>query len=127
MDTHLFNKKGVKRELALVFDDGDNILECIKQAMQGHGITEVNVEEAEGAIKEGAINYFERSSYRDAKLNNNRLMRVSGNFKLSYGDLFGKMNIFTYDKPPLQGTFVKGKAAQGLVLKLSFIEFIDPK
>ena len=54
-------------------------------------------------------------------------MRVSGNFKLSYGELYGKMNVFTFDKPPIQGTVVRAKAKAGFSLKLSFVELVDSK
>lgn len=124
-DAHLFTKKGRKQILTLVLDDGDNILDCIKAAMKEHNVQEVSVEEAEGAIKNGVINFFERSSYKTADLKDSRVMRVSGNFKLSYGDLYGIMKISTFDKPPLQGTLVKGRANEGFTIKLSFIEFVD--
>ena len=127
IDAHIFNKRGVKKELTLVLDEGDSILDSVKRAMGEHNVPEVNVEEAEGTIKEGAINFFERSSYRNAQLRNSRVIRVSGNFKLSYGELYGTMKIFTYDKPPLHGTLVKGAAAQGFTLKLSFVELVDAK
>ena|SRR3989338_2590854 len=125
IDAHLFNKKGVKRTLELILDDGDNVLDCVKSAMQEHNVAEANVEGAEGSLKNGVINFFERSSYKTADLNNNRIMRVSGIFKLSYGELYGNMKIFTYDKPPLQGTLVKAKANEGFRLTLSFVEFVD--
>ncbi|HLC79711.1 MAG TPA: DUF296 domain-containing protein [archaeon] len=125
IDAHLFNKRGVKNYLTLILDEGDNILGCIKSAMNEHKITEVNIEEAEGNFRDGVINYFERSSYKTAELNGNQIMRVSGNFKMSYGDLYGKMNVATFDKPPLQGTLVRGSAKAGFTLKLSFIQFID--
>ena len=131
IDTHMhakiFTQKGVKKFVELFFDEDDSILEGVKKAMQEHNLAEVNVEEADGVIKGGAINFFERSSYGSKELSDSRVMRVSGNFKLSYGELYGQMKIFTYDKPPLQGTLVRGKARAGFSLKLSFIEFVDSK
>ncbi len=124
IDAHLFNKKGVRGELTLLLDDGDSILDSVKKAMAEHNIREATLEEAEGTIKDGVINFFERSNYGTAVLKGNRVMRVSGTFKLSYGDLYGTMKISTFDKPPLQGTLVKGKADDGFKLKLSFIQLV---
>ena len=125
IDAHLFNKKGVKKAIELIFDEDDNIIDGIKSAMQEHNVSEANVEEAEGLMKEVTVNYFERSSYQSKTAKDAKIMRVSGNFKLSYGELYGKMNVFTFDKPPLQGTVVRAKARAGFSLKLSFIHLVD--
>src|SRR3989344_4917088 len=125
IDAHIFNKRGVKRQIELFFDEDDSILDSIKSAMNEHNVREVNIEEADGTMKEAVVNYFERSSYQSKVLKDASIMRVSGNFKLSYGDLYGKMNIATFDKPPVQGTLVRGSAKAGFTLKLSFIQFID--
>ena len=113
IDAQLFKKKGVRKTLTLELDDGDSILDCIKSALAEHNIKEANVESAEGTFKDGVINFFERNSYGTADLKGHQVMRVSGIFKLSYGDLYGTMKISTFDKPPLQGTFVKGHANAG--------------
>ncbi|HLC92242.1 MAG TPA: hypothetical protein VJH23_00890 [archaeon] len=127
IDAHIFNKKGMKKTIELFFDEDDNILEGVKSAMQEHNVSEVNVEEADGVLKELTVNYFERSSYQSKVSRDSRVMRVSGNFKLSYGELYGKMNVFTFDKPPIQGTVVRAKAKAGFSLKLSFVELVDSK
>ena len=64
IDAHIFNKKGMKKTIELFFDEDDNILEGVKSAMQEHNVSEVNVEEADGVLKELTVNYFERSSYQ---------------------------------------------------------------
>ncbi len=124
-DAHLFMKKGVKKNLTLVLDEGDSVLDSVRKAMQEHNVKEVTVEEADGTLKDGVINFFERNNYGSAQLKDTRVLRVSGNFKLSYGDLYGKMNISTFDKPPLQGTLVRAKAGEGFKLVLSFVELVD--
>ncbi len=125
IDAALFSKKGLRRSLTLILDEGDSIIDSIKASMQEHGLNEVRIEGAEGAVQETTINYFERSQFRSTVLNGNRIMVASGNYKLSYGELFGTFKLATEDKPPIQGTLVKGKAAQGLTINLSFIEYVD--
>lgn len=124
-DSYLFNKKGVKRNLTLILDEDDNILDSIKVGMQKHGINEAKIESVEGMIKECLINYFEHNNFKSQILKNAPIMVASGSFKLSYGDLYGSMKIATAQKPPIQGTLVKGKASQDLTIKMSFVEYID--
>ena len=125
IDAHLFKKKGVRRTLRLILDEGDGILESIKASMKEHGINEVKVESVEGNVKDCLINFFERNQFKSLTLSGNKVMIASGGFKLSYGDLFGSLKIATEDKPPMHGTVVRGKAAQGLTINLSFMEFLD--
>ena len=125
IDAHIFKKKGVKRFIDLYFDEDDSVLEGIKGAMVEHKVSEVNVEEADGVLKEVTVNYFERSSYQSKTAKDSRVMRVSGNFKLNFGELYGKMNVFTFDKPPIQGTVVRARARAGFSLKLFFIGLVD--
>ncbi len=125
IDAALFNKKGVRHSLTLILDEGDGILESIKAAMLEHHINDVKIEGAEGAVQEAVINYFERSQFKSSTLSGNRIMIATGNYKLSYGELFGTFKLATEDKPPMQGTLVRGKAAQGLTINLSFMEYVD--
>ncbi len=125
IDAALFTKKGVRRTLTLILDEGDGILESIKAAMLEHKINDVKIESVEGCVQEAVINYFERNMFKSSTLKGNRIMIASGNYKLSYGELFGTFKLATEDKPPMQGTLVKGKAAQGLTINLSFMEYLE--
>ncbi|VVB99480.1 Uncharacterised protein [uncultured archaeon] len=125
MESQIFRKKGVRRYLTLVLDEGDGMLESIKASMLEHAVYDVKIEAVEGNVQEAVINYFERNQFRSSTLKGNEIMIASGNFKLSYGELFGTFKLATGDKPPMQGTLVKGKAANGLTISLSFIEYIS--
>lgn len=124
-DAYIFNKKGVKRSLTLILDEGDGILESIKQGMVQHGLKEVTIDGVEGKVKEAVINYFERNQFKSSVLKGSSVMLASGTYKLSYGDLYGTMKIATADKPPMHGTLVKGTAHEGFTIKLSFVELVD--
>ncbi len=124
-DAHLFNKKAIKRNLTLILDEDDGILESIKAGMEKYRINEAKIESMEGKVKECLINYFERNNFKSQILKNAPILMASGSFKLSYGDLYGSMKIATAEKPPMQGTVVKGKACQDLTIKMSFLEYID--
>ena len=122
VDAFLFNKKGIKKNLVLILDEDDGVIECIKQGMQEHKLDLIKVESIEGSIKEAVINYFEGGHFKSAVIKNKPLLKCSGNFKLNYGELFGQMEIVTDERPPIHGTLVRAKANQDLKITLSFIE-----
>ena len=125
IDAAIFMKKGVKCHLTLSLDEDDSIIDCIKRAMVEHKIYDVTIESVEGKFKEATINYFERNQFKSQVLRGNSVMIASGNYKLSYGELFGTFKVATNDKPPIQGTLVKGRAHQGFTIVLSFTEYVD--
>jgi len=125
IDTHLFNKKGVKKYLSLELEDGEGILESIKKGMEEHGLKEVKVEKIEGPVEEILINYFEKGAFKSSVLRDCNIMIASGNFKLSYGEIFGQTKVVTDAKPPMHGSLVRGKAKDGLKLSLSFVELVE--
>lgn len=121
-DAILFNKKGIRKNLSLILDEGDDIVSCIRQGMKEHDLSEARVDGMEGKIREGIANYMSGSHYKSKSLNNQEIIMASGSYKLSFDELFGSMNITTGGKPPITATFVKGKACQNLKIILSFIE-----
>ncbi|MBI5884787.1 hypothetical protein HZB89_01670, partial [archaeon] len=126
-DAILFNKKGTRKSLSLILDEGDDIVSCIRQGMKEHCLSEARVDGMEGKIREGIANYMSGSHYKSKKLDNQEIIMASGGYKLSFDELFGSMNITTGGKPPITATFVKGKACQNLKVMLSFIEIEGDK
>ena len=125
IDSQLFDKKGVKRTLTLVLSEGEPILGSIKAAMAQHSLKEASVDGVSGSVKEATVNFMNGSKYECKILRNTPLLVASGNFKLSFDELYGRMDICAADKKPLSATLVKGNAAEGLEIKLGFIEILD--
>ena len=125
IDAHLFNKKGVKKFLKLELEDGEGILESIKQGMKENNLKEVKIEKIEGPVEEILLNYFEKGTFKSNVIKDTNIMLASGNFKLSYGDLFGQTKVVTNNKPPVHGSLVRGKAKDGLKLSLSFLDLVE--
>ncbi len=125
IDAYLFKKKGVKRQLTLVLDEDDSILECIKQGMQEQGLTDVTVEGMDGVIKEGLGSYMDGSQFITKKFANDEVFNASGKYKLQVNQLWGNLRVIVNVKNPLHVTLSKGKAAQGLKINLSYIELVD--
>ncbi|MDO8627480.1 MAG: hypothetical protein Q7K42_03375 [Candidatus Diapherotrites archaeon] len=126
-DSHLFQKRGEKRTLTLILDEGDSILECIKTGMKQQGLNEVTIEGMSGTIKEGIGSYMEGSRFMTKNFANDDVFNASGKYKLQVDQLWGNLHVIINVKSPLNVTLVKGKASQDLKIDMSFIEFIDLK
>ena len=123
VDSAFFKNNLVKKTLTIELDEGEGILTAIKEAMKQHKLKEAKVEDIEGTIKSGQISFMDRSNFKSLKLDNAKLLTASGNFKLSFDDLYGTMNVSTADKyNPKKGTLVNGYAVAGLKIKLSFFQ-----
>ncbi|VVB75663.1 Uncharacterised protein [uncultured archaeon] len=110
-----------KQVLTLEFDEGDDILSCIKQGMEQNKIRECDVVDADGALTTATVNAMEGSKFKKIEFSNLKIMRSSGHFKVGGGDLWGSLHVFTEGRKPISGTVVKAKASQGFKLKLSFL------
>lgn len=118
----LFNKKGTKKVLSLILDEDEDIFNTIKQGMQEQKLSEAKIEGIEGKIKEGTVAFMNGSRYKTKNLSNAEVLLASGAYKLSFEELFGVVHLTLAGKPPLSATLVKGKACNGLKVRLSFIE-----
>lgn len=124
-DALLFNKKGSKKTLTLILDENDDILGSIKQGMKEHNIQEGRIDDMQGVIREGVGSFMSGHNFRTINFASQEIIRASGNYKLSFDELFGSMNVTTAGRKPVTATFVKGKAGQGLQITLGFVE-IEP-
>jgi len=110
-----------KQYLTLEFEEGDDILSCIKQGMEQNSIRECDVVDVEGTLTTAAVNAMEGSRFKKIDFSNLKIMRASGHFKISAEDLWGALHVFTEGRKPISGTVVTAKASQGFKLKLSFL------
>jgi len=121
IESILVKQKIPRKTLTLEFEDGDDIVQGIKQAMTKHHIVEVKVDDVNGRLKEGAVNCMEGPKYKKVEIKDKGILRASGTFKFGGGDLWGTLHVFTDGRKPISGTLVSGKAADGFQLKLSFV------
>ena len=110
-----------KQVLTLEFDEGDNVLAGIKQALIDNRIRETDVVDVSGFLGTFSINTFEGNKFKRIDLSNQEILRASGHFKMGGEDLWGSFNIFTSGRKPFSGTVISAKASQGFTLKLSFL------
>jgi len=121
IDSVIIREPIKKKTLVLEFDEGDDVISCVKQGMEMNNIKECDVVDVDGPLAKATINTFEGNKFKKVEISNLKIMRSSGHFKLGGGDLWGSMNIFTEGRKPYSGTVVMAKAGQGFKLKLSFL------
>lgn len=121
IDSVLIKEPLKKKTLTLEFDEGDDIMSCIKMGLEQNDIKEADVMNSEGALTTATVNAMEGNKFKKIDFANMKIMRVSGHFKLGGGDLWGNLHVFTEGRKPISGTLVKGKASQGFKLMLSFL------
>jgi predicted DNA-binding protein with PD1-like motif len=115
-------KEPIKKQiLALQFDEGDNVLSCIKLGMEQNNVRECDVIDVNGALTSAVVQAMEGNKFKKIEFSNTRILRASGHFKLTAGDLWGSLHVFTEGRKPISGTVVSAKASHGFELKLSFL------
>ncbi|MGI6589741.1 MAG: PCC domain-containing protein [Candidatus Iainarchaeum sp.] len=121
IDSVLIKEPLKKKTLTLEFDEGDDIMSCIKEGLVQNEIREANVVDVDGVLTTATVNAMEGSRFKKIDFANTKILRASGHFKLGGGDLWGALHVFTEGRKPISGTLVRGTASQGFTLKLSFL------
>ena len=115
-------KEPIKKQmLTLSFDEGDNLLSCIKQGMEMNNVRECDVVDVDGGLTTASVQAMEGHRFKKIDFSNTKIMRASGHFKITAGDLWGSLHVFTEGRKPISGTLLSAKASQGFTLKLSFL------
>ncbi len=118
----IWTKNATKRTLHLVFDENDDVLKGLENAMIEHNIHEVSILEATGHLKSGLGNYILGSRLFSFNFDNHRIKVATGHFKRSKDGLFGVLKVI-----PTEGdshvTIAKAFAGNDFELKLSYYEF----
>jgi predicted DNA-binding protein with PD1-like motif len=128
MDSEFFNRDKVKiKDLVLVLDDGDNILDCIKQGMIENHVSKAEIIGFEGSIKNATVSYFQRSTMRNVELNDTKkVVKANGDFKMDFADnhrVFGRIRlIYLENDKTFEGILVRGHAAGELKITLQYME-----
>lgn len=122
IDSIILKEPVRKSYLTLIFDEGDDVISCIKEGMEQNGVKECDVVDVDGVLTSATINSMEGSRFKRIDFSNKRILRLSGHFKLTAGDLWGSLHVFTEGRKPISGTVVSAKASQGFLIKLSFVK-----
>lgn len=115
----------VKKQLVLELEDNDGIMESIKLAMKSHNVKECTVDYMDGVIKSGKMTAMVGQNFKTLNLKDSKVIHASGNFKLSFDELFGSMHVMARVGRPETGTLSNGTATAGTVIKLGF--YVEPE
>ncbi|MCX6804060.1 MAG: hypothetical protein NTY48_05855 [Candidatus Diapherotrites archaeon] len=121
IDSMIIKEPLKKKYLTLEFDEGDDILSCVKQGMEQNSIRECDVVDVEGVLTTATVNAMEGQKFKKIDFSNLKILRSSGHFKVTGGDLWGTLHVFTEGRKPISGTVVVAKASQGFKMRLSFL------
>ncbi len=110
------NTSKEKNKLTLVLEEGDNVLKSIKEGMLENKLKEASVVSINGSLLEGIIS----TQNGQVKVEDIGLLNAKGKFKFGGDELWGKLNIFTEGKKPIDGVLLKGIAKENLELVLEF-------
>lgn len=121
MEASIYTGKAVEKNLTLVFDEDDDVIHGLRQAIKQHNIRECTAVEADGLLKEAVIQYFIHNRFTSTELKNGRIVSCSGRFMNLQDGIYGDLHVgFMLGMQMWDGTLVKGKAMQGFSLTLKF-------
>ena len=111
-----------KMHLNVVLEEDDSVLTSIQNAMIQNDIKEAVVVGVSGKLKTGVIQFMDRGSLKSKEVKDTELIRAAGNIKISFKELFGRVNVSTKHHGVTAGALMKGTAKEGLTIKLEFFK-----
>jgi hypothetical protein len=126
VDSAFYTAKTKIKELILIFDENDDIIEGIQEGMKTRQVSKATIEKASGYIKNFTLNYFQGSSLKNIQIQDEKkIMKSSGEFKydFAHNKLFGRMRMLLKEGEKTQeGILIKGKAGEKLRIRLRYLE-----
>jgi predicted DNA-binding protein with PD1-like motif len=126
MESSIYSGKSVEKDLSLEFEEGDDVLSGIRQAIQQHGIRECNAVKADGQLQHATIQYFNKSKFTSTELTNGRIISCSGRFMNLKEGIYGDLHVgFMLGMQMWDGTLTKAVAKKGFQITLRFHQPIN--
>ncbi|MFH1587993.1 MAG: hypothetical protein ABIA76_01485 [Candidatus Diapherotrites archaeon] len=115
--------KSTKKRLKLVFEEGDDIISEIKNAMAENNVKEAEPKEVHGMLKKLKLNFFQHNKFRAMDFENITPLKISGKLNMKSGEMYGGIHLSINPNNPLVGTIVSATAGKNTEIALEFIEF----
>lgn len=127
LDSQMFDKsKNKVKEITLSFDENDDIMPSVIQAMKENKINKATILSFKGKLKDATINYFQKSQIKSYSfIDPKEVIRGNGEFKLDPkdGQLFGRIRMnFNDNGKTAEGILIRGIACDGLTLILQYVD-----
>ena len=127
--TYFFEGKGTEKDLVLELEDGEDVISSIRMGMLHNNIHRATVKGIDGKIKEGLVNYFVGSSYKSKEIKNTPIENAHGKYELrgrNRDELWGNLHVTISQNGKREtATLGKGKATEGLRVRMSFVHVED--
>jgi hypothetical protein len=120
--SEFWKPKGEKKTLTITFEGGEEIVPSLKSAMMENNIKNCKIVDMEGNLRKAVLDVVQGKNSKNQSFENVPIVHASGEYKLSFGDMYGRMSITIQEKQPRTCAFVKGTADNGLTIKISFVE-----
>jgi hypothetical protein len=118
--------KSQMKEIDIILDENDDILDCIKLSMKENNIMMADIVLFEGEVINFSVNYFERGSLKNVKFfEPHTITKGIGQFKYDYikDSIFGRVRIiYLHKEKTFDGILMSGKAKDGFKITLSYLE-----
>lgn len=126
IESSIYTGKSVEKQLRLAFEEGDDVIAGLRQAIQQNNIREATAVNADGELKEATIQYFNHSKFTSTELKNGRIVSCSGRFMNLKDGVYGDLHVgFMQGMQMWDGTLVRAIAKNGFELTLRFHQPID--
>ncbi|MDD5162662.1 MAG: hypothetical protein PHD95_00460 [Candidatus ainarchaeum sp.] len=120
--SEFWKPKGEKKNLTLSFEGGEEIVPSLKSAMEENKIKNCKIVDMEGNLRTAVLDIVQGKNSKNQSFENVPIVHAAGEYKLSFGDMYGRMTVTIQEKQPRTCTFVRGTADSGLTMKISFVE-----
>ena len=129
IESSFVTQKAIEQILTITLEEGDDILQCLKQALQENNIKECKIIDTNGFWKEGFMNYFLKNQFKSRKtFEIEKISAGSGKFTRQGNEYVGDLHIVvSLGNNRINGTLLEGKAAKELTIKAKFPKFIEEK
>jgi len=126
INSQMFDPNKIKmKEMELILDQNDDILECIKLTMKQNNISKANVITFEGNVLSLSVNYFENSSLKNVKyFEPHEIIRGLGELKYDFikDSIFGRVRIiYKHKDKSFDGILMAGKASDGFKIVFTYL------
>ena len=127
LNSEMFDPNKTKmREMEIILDQNDDLLDSIKITMKQNNITKANVTVFEGKVQSLSVNYFENSSLKNVKyFEPHEIVRGLGELKYDFikDSIFGRVRIiYKHKDKTFDGILMAGKASDGFKIIFTYLE-----
>ncbi|MDD5147893.1 MAG: hypothetical protein PHH08_00335 [Candidatus ainarchaeum sp.] len=118
--SEFWKPKGEKKNLTITFEGGEEIVPALKTVMDENKIKNCKIIDMEGNMKAATLDIVQGKDSKKMRLENVPIVHAAGEYKLSFGDMYGRMSVTIQEKQPRTCTLISGTADKDLAMKITY-------